>query len=288
MKKICKSGTVLFLCATGMITMLLIILIPVNAVDANNGITPKHPWETLGEENGTNDGYLVGASPNRTLGVLENGRADMLLSDGSAMSVFNCSSGIVGVVIYPFDEETSITAWNWFINALGGEHETIVPIDIVFVDENYKSISYAEGDVTMDVPDMFENPMIFAVDYDGNIYELDAVEVDGSITFRADGEHYYIMAENDSMYVLVMKAINLIVAVLALLGGGTFLGKFVVKKKRLAKDADFTNENTVNTANESNTAEPSNTTNHQERASMQDITLKRKYAVKRNRNKFGG
>lgn len=182
-----------------------------------------HPWE-----NGNS--YVEQAPDGAEIVYVINGSVDVILERGIAVTISNFSEGVASVMIYPFDSNDSIAAWNWVMDALGNEHKSVIPIDIVLLDEEGKALENAHANIELTIPASFEKPVLYEVDTDGEINEsFLPVIYDGVARFRASNSYYYVLAEEGNNLPIIIAVVVLLVVVAAVV---TVLVVRTVKKKR--------------------------------------------------------
>ncbi len=125
---------------------------------------------------------------------VEDGKAEIVLPDGSEVIVDGVEDDTTQVVVYPIPEtEAGPTAW--IEENTDGKVTDVVPYYIYLVDEE-GNISNPDGvTVTVDIPEGVSDPVVYSMDTEGNTSRLDSTEENGKVTFETDGSPYYVVAE---------------------------------------------------------------------------------------------
>lgn len=185
-----------------------------------------------------------------------NGGAEYVGEDGTKVSVSGITDEAKTLVVIPV-EETDTDAYAWFKDTVKNENieNGITPYAVYLYNANGESVSSVGATVTVPIPDGYTDPVVYAIDKDGNPTKLTAEVKDGTITFTSDGSLHFVVADekettpgtdptpgtepndpddpidNDSFPWWII-----LIIVIILCGGGFALYWFVFRKKKSDKE----------------------------------------------------
>lgn len=188
-----------------------------------------------------------------TVNVSEGG-AEYVDEDGTKVSVSGIPDEAKTLVVIPVDEADT-DAYAWFKDTVQNENieNSITPYAVYLYNDNGESVSSAGATVTVPVPEGYTDPIVYAIDKDGNPTKLTAEVKDATITFTSDGSLHFVVADekettpgtdptpgtepndpddptdNDSFPWWII-----LIIVIVLCGGGFAIYWFVIKKRTWA------------------------------------------------------
>lgn len=123
---------------------------------------------------------------------VENGSASVTTENGYLVSIAGAPENAVCLKVVPIPAAEQ-DAWNWFKSCLSDNRNLLAVFDIYFEDTDGNRIN-ANG-ATISISSVDEETVVFSVTTSGNAVELDCATTNGSITFTANGSHYYVLAK---------------------------------------------------------------------------------------------
>lgn len=171
-----------------------------------------------------------------------NGNGTITLPDGTQIEVNGTDSTNGQIVV---DIITEKDALDWIGGIVNGKAKDTVAYHIYYVDEG-GSMKSAKGiTVTIKLKDMPQNAVVYSLNTDGKVTQLNFTAKDGAVAFIPNGDPYYIIGEKvgistipggnapatgDNSHMALWVAILLVSG--AALAGTTIYGK---KRKSSAK-----------------------------------------------------
>lgn len=129
---------------------------------------------------------------NKNTVSVENGNASVTTENGYVVSISGAPENAVCLKVVPIPASEQ-DAWSWFKSCLGDNRNPLAVFDIYFEDSDGNRIN-ASG-ATISISSIDEETVVFSVATSGNAVELDYSAANGSITFTANGSHYYVLAK---------------------------------------------------------------------------------------------
>lgn len=121
--------------------------------------------------------------------------AESTTDDGYTISITGAPDNAVVLRVVPIPSAET-AAWRWFAECIGSENTILSIFDIYFEDANGKRIN-ADG-VKISISSVSDEITVFSVTTSGNAAELNCTTANSSITFTANGSHYYVLAKNEN------------------------------------------------------------------------------------------
>lgn len=178
-------------CLTIILTALLVFFcgIPVFAVDVSNkaeiSVNAKAEYNIEG-------GYPAS---------LEDGGATVTVDGDITVTVTDAPNGAVHLIVTPIST-SEMAAWSWITACFKDKGTPIHAFDIHFAGKSGNRINSNGAVVTIDCPHCSSKPMVCSLTTSGVVNELSNNARSVSVTFTADGSHYYLMAEKASTPVM--------------------------------------------------------------------------------------
>lgn len=124
-----------------------------------------------------------------------DGNEETTTDDGYTISITGAPDNAVVLRVVPIPSAET-AAWRWFAECIGSEKTILSIFDIYFEDANGKRIN-ADG-VKISISSVSGEITVFSVTTIGNAVELSCTTANSSITFTANGSHYYVLAKNEN------------------------------------------------------------------------------------------
>lgn len=128
---------------------------------------------------------------------VDDGKAEITLPDGTDITVEGLEDGDSEVIVYSIPD-TDEDAKEWIDGLTEDKVQDGTPYVITIEGEDGSQKNPDGVTITIDIPDGVEDPVVYSVDENGNVTELDGEVKDGTITFEADGSPYYVIGQKMS------------------------------------------------------------------------------------------
>lgn len=125
---------------------------------------------------------------------IKDGEAEVETDDGTIVSVTDVPEGAVTLMVVPVPA-TETAAWEWIAACMEETGTPIHTFDIYFVDQNGNRINANGAVVTINCPHCSGTPLVCSLATSGAVRVLSDSAQGATVTFTADGSHYYVMAE---------------------------------------------------------------------------------------------
>lgn len=121
-----------------------------------------------------------------------DGNAEATTDNGYTVFVTGIPDNAVILRVVPIPSAET-AAWSWFADCIGGGAAILSIFDIYFEDADGNRIN-ADG-VNISISSVDGETIVFSVSTSGNVVEVDSTITNGSIAFKANGSHYYVLAK---------------------------------------------------------------------------------------------
>ena len=123
---------------------------------------------------------------------VSDGKAEIIMDDGVTISVTGIDDNAFILKVIPITSD-NVEAWNWFYECINNEGVILSIYDIYFEDTEGNRINADNVSVTL--TDIRTAPLVFSVTTSGIVTKLDSHFINDSVTFMANGSHYYMLVE---------------------------------------------------------------------------------------------
>lgn len=123
---------------------------------------------------------------------VENMSASITTENGYFINITGVPANAVYLKIVPIPASEQ-EAWNWFKACLGDEKKPLIIFNIYFEDADGNRIN-ASG-VKISISSVGDETTVFSVTTSGTTVELNCNIADSSISFTANGSHYYALTQ---------------------------------------------------------------------------------------------
>lgn len=129
---------------------------------------------------------------------VDDGTATVTLPDGTVITVEGVPGDGLTLVVFPIPKSHT-DAWAWFESCMKSHGSKLYPMEIYFLDKDGNRQEITGGImVTVDSPTAYTKPIACSLSTNGKAKTLNSKTVGGKITFGADGNRYYVLAEKNT------------------------------------------------------------------------------------------
>lgn len=136
--------------------------------------------------------YIDNSQPDK-IPIDENGQGTTILPDGTEIAVSGIKNTDWELYIDPIKDSTAL---DWIGSILSDKAAKFFAFHIYFMNSS-GVVKSADGvTVTVKLPDKLTSPMGYSLTNDGTLSKMSLTAKKGRITFKTDGNPYFILGEN--------------------------------------------------------------------------------------------